>query len=439
MNAQQHFETLAAALCTGLASGEELFLRLSGEDSDFARFSQARIRQAGFVAQRSLGLTLVQGLRQAEASLDLGGDAAEDLRRAREVLSGLRAQLPLLPEDPWLNWQRSATRHERSDADRLPPAGATLAAILDAAAGLDLVGMFASGAIHAGFASSHGQRAWHSVSICSCDWSCHTRDGQAVKGLRAGTSWDAEVWSADMTRARADLGRFATPPRHLEPGDYRAFLAPAALQDLVGLLGWGGFSLRSRRTRTSPLLRLETGEARLSPLLSLSEHATGLAPLITNHGFLRPQRVALVTAGACGEALVSARSAKEYDQPVNAENEAPTSLVMAPGTLPTTEALRALGTGLWLENLHYLNFSDRSAGRITGMTRFACWWVEAGEVVAPIEHLRFDDTIFSLLGEHLEALTSERELLPDTGTYGSRSLASCEVPGALIARMRFTL
>jgi predicted Zn-dependent protease len=439
MNAQQHFETLAAALCGGLAGGEELFLRLSGEDTDFVRFSQARIRQAGFVAQRSLGLTLVQGLRQAEASLDLGGDAAEDLRRAREVLGGLRAQLPLLPEDPWLNWQRSATRHERIDADRLPSANTTLAAILDAAAGLDLVGMFASGAVHAGFASSHGQRAWHSVSICSCDWSCHTSDGQAMKGLRAGTTWDAAAWDADMARARADLGRFATPRRRLEPGSYRAFLAPAALNDVVGLLGWGGFSLRSRRTRTSPLLRLDSGEARLSPLLSLSEDADGLAPLVTDHGFIRPQRVPLVTAGASGEALVSARSAKEYGQLVNAEYEAPTSLVMAPGTLPTADALRALGTGLWLGNLHYLNFSDRSAGRITGMTRFACWWVEAGEVVAPIEHLRFDDTVFSLLGEQLEALTCERELIPDTGTYGSRSLASCELPGAVVAQMRFTL
>ncbi len=73
------------------------------------------------------------------------------------------------------------------------------------------------------------------------------------------------------------------------------------------------------------------------------------------------------------------------------------------------------------------------------MTRFACWWVEDGVPVAPIEHLRFDDSIFSLFGAQLEALTSERELIPDTSTYEGRSLSTAEVPGALVREMRFTL
>ena len=41
-----------------------------------------------------------------------------------------------------------------------------------------------------------------------------------------------------------------------------------------------------------------------------------------------------------------------------------------------------LGTGLFVGNLWYTNFSDRAACRTTGMTRFATFWIDEGEIVA---------------------------------------------------------
>ena len=112
---------------------------------------------------------------------------------------------------------------------------------------------------------------------------------------------------------------------------------------------------------------------------------------------------------------------------------------MAAGTLAEKDALDALGTGLAIGNLHYLNYSDRPACRMTGMTRFATFWVEDGKIVAPIDVLRFDDTVYRMLGSNLEALTTETELLLDAGTYGCRKLSSLRLPGALVQEMAFTL
>jgi len=53
--------------------------------------------------------------------------------------------------------------------------------------------------------------------------------------------------------------------------------------------------------------------------------------------------------------------------------------------------------------------------------------------------LRFDDTVYRLLGSNLEALTTETELLLDAGTYQSRKLTSLNLPGALVGEMAFTL
>ncbi len=103
------------------------------------------------------------------------------------------------------------------------------------------------------------------------------------------------------------------------------------------------------------------------------------------------------------------------------------------------DALQALDRGLYIGNLWYLNYSDRNSARITGMTRFATFWVENGGIQAPVNALRFDDSLYRLLGDQLLALTREREFLLDPGSYGARSSRSARLPGALIGAMRFTL
>jgi predicted Zn-dependent protease len=76
---------------------------------------------------------------------------------------------------------------------------------------------------------------------------------------------------------------------------------------------------------------------------------------------------------------------------------------------------------------------------MTGMTRFATFWVEGGKIVAPLNVMRFDETIYRILGENLIDLTSGREFLPDNDTYFARSTDSMNLPGALIDNFRFTL
>jgi len=138
---------------------------------------------------------------------------------------------------------------------------------------------------------------------------------------------------------------------------------------------------------------------------------------------------------------VSPRSAREYGVRTNGANsgETPESLDLAAGALPEADSLAALDTGLYIGNLWYLNFSDRSACRLTGMTRFASFWVEGGRIRAPLNVMRFDDTAYRILGENLEALTRERDLVPDDNTYGERSTVSMRTPGALVRDLALTL
>ncbi len=181
-------------------------------------------------------------------------------------------------------------------------------------------------------------------------------------------------------------------------------------------------------------------DARLAPSVTLLEHhAGGIAPAFTGNGFIKPDRVVLVEAGASRDCLVSERSAAEYGEQVNAASEFPVSLELAPGTLDRDEALAAVGDGIYVSNLWYCNYSDRAEGRITGMTRFASFRVEGGRAVSALPPMRFDETLYHLLGSGLGALTRQRELILDSGTYHQRAMGSMLVPGILVDGFKLTL
>lgn len=437
---KDQFYELAGALARELQAGEILLSSFSGERSDFVRFNQGKVRQAGSVAQRFVSLRLVRDRRQASAGITVA-ESSEDFNALKEALLRLRDALAGLPEDPWLlinETPQSSSSERRGD---LPPAEEIVEAVTSQASGLDLVGFYAGGTIYRGFANSLGQRNWHEVDSFNFDWSLYREDDLAVKSGYAGFCWEEAVFRDKLHSAVEQLGLLGKARKQIDPGEYRAFLAPRAMEELAGLLCWGGFSARSRATKQSPLLRLHEGQL-LSPKLSLSEStAEGVAPGFQSDGFVKPAGVALIAAGRPAEVLVSPRSAKEYGLATNAANggESPESLDMAAGDLASRDALAALDTGLYVSNLWYLNFSDRPAGRITGMTRFATFWVEGGRIAAPLSPMRFDDSIYRILGENLVGLTRERELLLDPSTYGERSTSSARLPGALLRALKFTL
>ena len=439
---ESYFNEVAALLDRSLAPGEVYTCRFDAEVSDFVRLNHGKVRQPGTVTQRYLRVHLIHGRRHAEQCLTVAGDLARDREAIGASLATLRASLAALPDDPHLDYATEIHNTHIVRSAPLPHAEQIIDDVLDTATGLDLVGIYAAGPICRGFANSLGQRNWHEVTSFSLQWSLYHRADKAVKTAYSGFEWREDEFAAKMTGARERLSLLAAPPRSLEPGRYRACLTPSAMEEIAGMLCWGGFSGRALETRQSCLFRLKDGTAALDPAVTFAENtAEGIAPSFQDDGFARPPSVPLVREGRLAGALVSPRTAREFALPANGANaaEAPESLDMAPGELTAADALAALDTGLYIGNLWYLNFSDRPACRLTGMTRFASFWVEGGKIVAPVNVMRFDDSVFRLFGEQLVGLTAERELVASSDTYRARNVSSMRLPGAVVRDMAFTL
>lgn len=439
---QDYFFTLADII-TALLHGQERYTcTFHGEDSNFIRFNRSAVRQPGTVKQRVLSMDLIDGQRHAEGDIALSGDLEMDRGRLGDLITGLREKLPYLSEDPYLLYATEIHNSDHLGENCLPSCEDAVGAIIDAGCDRDLVGIYAAGGIYAGFANSFGQRNWFENYSFNFDWSFYHQRDKAAKAVYAGFVWEQDDFEQKVSTAAEQLDVLRQTPKTIAPGRYRVYLSPSALYDILDTLGWGGFGLKDHRTKQTSLLRMVEEGARLHPSVTLCENTRdGVAPNFQSAGFIKPEQVVLIDNGVLRDCLVSPRSAKEYGVPTNGATdwESPASMDMAGGIVAHDRVLEQLDTGVYINNVWYLNYSDRSACRITGMTRFATLWVENGVIQAPLNVMRFDETIYRMLGEHLFGLTAERDFMLDTGTYHQRSTSSGRIPGALIDDFTFTL
>ncbi len=436
------FNQLFECLLDKKKPGEEFNIKLNGERSQFTRFNRGKVRQTGVVVDGSIELTLMENQRSSFRVFPISGNWEIDWQFCYNSLQELREELQLLPIDPYL------VLPSGDDATREIYSGNLLAdevvakTILEAVTELDFTGFYAGGMVNQGYADSSGKKHWFSTDTFTLDYSIFTDSGQAVKGFFAGNNWNDQAYIDKISQAKQQLELLSRPSKKIPRGNYKTYFAPAAVAEFLTMLSWGGLSEADIQQGNSALAMLASQEKMLCSKFSLQENfQTGLVPRFNEWGEIAPLQLNLIEKGALSNTLVNSRTAKEYGKTANGANssESLRSPQISRGNLASEQILSSLDTGLYVSNLHYLNWSDRPSGRITGMTRYACFWVANGEIIAPIEDLRFDDSLYNFWGSKLVDFTQECEFIPEVGTYESRQLGGSMVPGMLVEEFTYTL
>ena len=439
---EQLFNQLSEKLINSLNTDEHIKISIDGENSQFIRFSQSKVRQAGLVDDASLSISFIKDERTCSGSFTLTGNTQTDEKTAFTELERMKDEVVTLPKDPFVILPEDTGSSRADHRGSLLNQESTVSALSPSMQGVDLAGIWASGCIYTGNANSAGQKHWFSTDTFSMDYSLITPDERMVKGTFAGSHWNQDEYEKNMTNSISKLRMIEKPGKKIKPGSYRTYIAPAGVADIVGMFSWGGVGEASIQQGDSSLCRMRQNDVKMSPCFTLSEDFTsGLVPRFNYNGELAPEKLDLILSGSLNNTLISSRTAKEYGVESNfaSEHEAMRSPVLAIGDLKEEDVVQSLDTGIYLSNLHYLNWSDRPGGRITGMTRYACFWVENGEVVAPIENMRFDDSIYNFFGDNLESVTDKNHLHPTVQTYEGRELGGVSCPGILLKSFELTL
>jgi predicted Zn-dependent protease len=435
-----HFSSLVNLIDREQRPQERFSCYWLGERSDFLRLNHGQLRQVGDVCQAYLRLDLFANGATAKGEISLSGDLDTDATSLRELLASLRKHLSYIPADTLTLISKDVWRQNSRRCGKLPILQEIVSSLTGLAEDADLVAFYSAGQVTRGYANSAGASGWHELSSFSLTWCIFNSNRNSVKGSYSGFDWDQDRFIISFRGTLEQLELQKEPSRALKPGRYRSYLTPPAFAAIIQLLNQGGFAARELRTQRSPLTGLGNGTARLDARINLAEDpAVGPSPPFSEDGYRR-EVINLISQGQLAGCLVNVQSSREFNLAPNAANidETGQSLVMSKGDLTHDHILSSIETGLYISNLWYLNYSDRSAARITGLTRFATFWVEKGEIQFPVQPSRFDDTIYRMLGDGLVSLSTEPELLLEPRTFGARSLAATLLPGVLIDDLVFT-
>jgi len=436
-----YFEILAKNVFKELTPDEALTLSLTGETTTFARLSKGKVRQVTDLEQAYVEAKYFKGNKTLSFTVPFKA-GEDDFSILMKKLNENRSWIMDVPEDPYLVKPKYYGVTKDENLKSLPTGSAMLSEVLSAAAEVDLAGVFSCGDIVRATINTEGQFHWFKTRNFYLDYSLYNDKQKAVKALYAGTEWSSEELKRNIKETAHMLSLMDRPSKKVERGAYRVYLAPSAVSELLGTLSWGGVSMGAHQRGYGSLKELWQKKKSLSPKFTLEEDfSLGLSPRFNDSGEVAPPKLTIVEKGELKNFLISSRTSNEYKLESNfaEEHEGMRSPVITTGDLKRDDILKELGTGLYISDLHYLNWSDRETARITGMTRYACFWVENGEIVSPIEDLRFDESYYSFFGSNLERLTDFASISPATGSYFQRDVGGTKNPGILVSSFKFTL
>ncbi len=438
---ESYWNGICGDLFSQLQDSENLSLSLSGENSLYVRTSQAKVRQATQVEQLFVAMVFKHQQKTYHSRQPLTMNLAQDRAHFQEVLKMLRKRLQELPEDPYFVPMKNEGTSHFHGAHAGPEPMQIAEQMLEPTQNLDFVGFLTAGDKVLASQNSLGQRHWFSQNSFFIDYSIY-HGPKAAKDLYSGSQFDSKMWEIRLGESRKHLEHLLLPEKVLTPGKFRAYLSPHALAQVVGITEWGAWSFQGYKDGSSAFRNWYDGQVQLSEKLFVGENFTlGLNPRFNENGEVAPEKLMLVEAGQLSNLLVSTKSSQEFKVPANnaSLSESPRSLEIRGGDLDTPMVLGTLDHGVYLSHLHYLNWSDRQTARITGMTRFDCFYVEGGKIQGPIKDMRFDVGLFKMWGPNLVALTSQSEVIPNTATYEERSSGGSKLPGMIVSDFEFTL
>ena len=97
-----YFKTINEYLFSLLKKDEILKTSIWGENSQFIRLNNSKIRQTGIIDDMSYSISLIFNNRQVSCSTTLNGNFEYDKNHLSNILDSLRDDIMKVPEDPYI-------------------------------------------------------------------------------------------------------------------------------------------------------------------------------------------------------------------------------------------------------------------------------------------------------------------------------------------------
>ena len=441
------YNTICSQVYSTLEEGEGLTIYMEGENSQYFRFNDSKIRQTGIIEDYNVTLSLYHGKKSLQATTTISSDIDYSVKNLISEINGLRAPLSLIPENNFTAFPEKFDSLEVYREGDLPDREEILDILMGIIDSKNLTGVWTSGKIFRASSTSKGTHHWFEKDSFIFDFSLIDAKENMIKILYPGSDWNKDDFVEAFDDASKRLQLMDKPKLELKPGKYRVWFEPHAVADFVDMLNWNGVSEASLRNGSSCLLKMRKDNIKLSEKFSLDESFDRKSTASFNSRSEVSGNVSLIKHGILKNTLINSKTALEYGLNSNYAEDVNSwgmgEYLRAPfmhgGDIKLNERFEKLGTGIFISNIHYLNWSDNLGGRITGLTRYACYWVQDGKMIAPIKTMRFDDSFYNFFGDNLEAVGETVLSRPVIETYDGRNPGETTCPGILVNDFELTL
>ncbi|MFT6108261.1 MAG: putative Zn-dependent protease [Planctomycetota bacterium] len=267
--------------------------------------------------------------------------------------------------------------------------------------------------------------------------------GEARGGSAASSSIACFVDQVEVDRVIEDAVGAAVAsraPQPIDPDAWTVLLEPAAVSALLSMATEAGLGARSYGEGSS-FMAGHLGERLFPENVSLVDDP--LHPALRGWRFdgegAARGRTSLVDGGQLVTPVTDSRWARKLDMPntghgvpqPSAQGPSAEYLVLEAGSSSREDLLAAVGDGLLVRQLHYVNIVEPQTLALTGMTRGGTFRIRDGQLAEPVQNLRFTQSLVESL-QNVVAVGDRAER--------SGSLMGGEVvaPALVIKGFRFT-
>ncbi len=438
-------------------------------ETDFLRFYRS---QANYnISKRTVLLSGTVEREKRKFSFQI---AAPDGAKAAAMVERAVSLLDDLPPDPdFVSFEDDPTHYAYRDFEKAM-AKAPLARKLDileqvaavaAPLGFDIYGAFVTVASDGFLLQSNGLDKRMFVSPLMLDMKAVARDeGHRASGARplspryssdnitpssrqitsgvtvinsfGGTSLDSfstEQFVADLVRK---IEWATLPVTDVDPGDYTVVLAPHAVHTFLSYL-LSGASGEALDNGTSFFEGKEGKEIFPSSVFVASrpDHPRLVAFPYNGDGHIaRP--LSFIDKGIFRDFVMNHYYAHKLNRPKNG-SVGIAALVMEPGDRSLDEMIASVERGLYISNLHYMNFINRKETSVTGVTRDGTFLIEKGKIVKVVNNLRYTVKISSVF-ENLAAIENAQQVVPTSDNYFEFDISAGLVPHILTKNFKIS-
>ncbi len=422
------------------SDGDATEVIVSEQDQSLTRFANSGIHQNVAERNTEIRVRVIRQGRTGVATANQTDDASLDkvLREADAIarLPGPAPPLQPLPGPARVQPARSASARtaEFSPEERVEVVRKICARA--GRAGARAFGAFSTGVSQLTVANSNGAFHVHRATVADLNAVVMGEDGAAFaarSAIDAGEIDGDEV--ADEVVEKAARNQGATP---LEPGIYPVVLEEYAVAELLGYLGWMGFSALAHQEGRS-FMRLE------QEITGANIHIwdDGLdpsgVPMPFDFEAVPKQRVDFIREGRAVGLVYDTQTAAREGRPStghglpqpNTMGPRATHLFMAPGSVARADIAQGIERGVWVTRFWYIRPVHAKRSIVTGMTREGTFLIEKGKISRPIKDLRFTESI-------LDAFKGAQAIGSSTRLLAGEHIGATRAPAVQIKAFTFT-